>query len=195
MSDLDLVRQLGVFVAPEFIDGELCAALCAHIRGTQRSRAAVLGADAVGVDATVRRVQETAIRGAEVDALAGRLLELRPRLAEYFGVALADGEDLSFLTYEPGDFYRPHRDRAERDAAFVTGARSRRVSVVVFLNDGYGGGSLTLYGLVDDPKWRIYGFAVPAAAGMLVAFRADVLHEVTAVTSGERLTAVSWFHA
>ena len=96
--------------------------------------------------------------------------------------------------YRPGDFYRPHRDRAARAGDFVEGARSRRVSVVLFLNDGYSGGALTLYGLVDDPKWRAYGFPIAPAPGLLIAFASDLVHEVTPVTAGERCTAVSWFH-
>jgi predicted 2-oxoglutarate/Fe(II)-dependent dioxygenase YbiX len=37
------------------------------------------------------------------------------------------------------------------------------------------------------------GIAVPAQAGLLVVFRPDVLHGVTAVTAGERHTIVAWY--
>ena len=66
---------------------------------------------------------------------------------------------------------------------------------VLFLNDDYTGGALTLYGLVDDPKWRDYGFAVAPAPGLLVAFPSDMLHEVTPVIAGERCTVANWFRA
>ena len=55
----------------------------------------------------------------------------------------------------------------------------------------YCGGSLVFSG-------RLFDFAreeIPqsAEAGTLVAFRAETTHEVTPVTSGERLSIVSWY--
>ena len=124
-----------------------------------------------------------------------RVTALRSELSDHFGGPLGDLEEPTFLLYRAGGFYRPHRDRASRTDDAAGTARARRVSIVVFLNAGYTGGALTLYGLIDDPVWRDYGFAVPATTGLLVAFPSDLLHEVTPVTAGERYTAVSWFHA
>src|SRR5205085_9991991 len=72
----------------------------------------------------------------------------------------------------------------------------RRVSIVIFLNAGdYEGGALTFYGLVDDPSWKTFGFALEATPGLLVAFPSHVRHEVTPVTAGDRYTVVDWFTA
>ena len=79
--------------------------------------------------------------------------------------------------------------------------QQRQVSVVLFLNseseipnpDAYAGGSLTLYGLLQEPLWEKYGFSLKGETGLLVAFRSDVFHEVIPVTEGERFTVVSWF--
>jgi predicted 2-oxoglutarate/Fe(II)-dependent dioxygenase YbiX len=75
------------------------------------------------------------------------------------------------------------------------------VSAVIFLNSAadareplsYGGGALTLYGLIDDLAWRGYGFPLVGEQGLLIAFRSYVLHEVTVVTGDERYSIVTWF--
>jgi SM-20-related protein len=79
--------------------------------------------------------------------------------------------------------------------------RERQVSAVIFLNsaaeargpESYSGGALTFYGLIDGPCWRGYGFPLVGEQGLLIAFRSDVLHEVTVVTRGERYSIVTWF--
>jgi SM-20-related protein len=48
--------------------------------------------------------------------------------------------------------------------------------------------------LVRDPRWQSVGFGVEGEEGLLIAFRSDLLHEVTPVTHGERYTLVSWFY-
>ena len=120
-------------------------------------------------------------------------------LSNHFGVALTASEGVGFLVYEPGGFYRPHRDRAGPDAtAGGNETVRRRVSVVIFLNGvseapgpfEYAGGRLTFYGLIDDPAWRDVGFPLDADPGLLVAFDSATLHEVTPVAAGRRLSAV-----
>ncbi len=71
----------------------------------------------------------------------------------------------------------------------------------MFLNESgappvgaYTGGQLILYGLIDDPHWKDVGFPVEPETGLLVAFRSRVVHEVTAVTAGCRLSVVNWFY-
>ena len=87
----------------------------------------------------------------------------------------------------------------EHDAPTVS--RERPVSAVVFLNassgqptfDTYGGGALTFYGLLDDPRAQGLGLRLEAEEGLLVAFRSEITHAVAPVTHGHRYTAVSWF--
>ena len=105
-----------------------------------------------------------------------------------------------FLAYKPGDFYLPHTDNFNKSGVATTLAK-RKVTAVIFLNseavapgrDTYSGGSLTFYGLIDEPRWRDCGFSLVGEAGLLIAFRADILHEVPPVTHGERHTIVTWF--
>ena len=105
---------------------------------------------------------------------------------------LTGREGTSFLMYDAGGFFRPHRDREARDTR-------RRVSTVLFLNRHadppgpmeYCGGRLILYGLIPDAP--DIGFPVEPEPGLLVAFDATTLHEVTPVHQGRRMTAVDWF--
>ncbi len=107
-------------------------------------------------------------------------------------------EGPQFLVYRPGDFFRPHRDRAVEPEDDVT--KRRRISIVVFLNgtgetilpETFDGGALTFYGLLDDPRLRAVGYPLRAETGLLVAFRSDILHEVTPVSRGERHSVVAW---
>jgi predicted 2-oxoglutarate/Fe(II)-dependent dioxygenase YbiX len=122
-----------------------------------------------------------------------RLERLGPALEGHFGVPLRGWEKVSFLRYGEGDYYQAHRD-ANPNAEAPEYLQARRVSIVLFLNGegvDYGGGSLTFYGLLEDPRWASYGFPLRGEEGLLVAFRSDVLHGVTPVTHGERLTLVT----
>jgi predicted 2-oxoglutarate/Fe(II)-dependent dioxygenase YbiX len=55
------------------------------------------------------------------------------------------------------------------------------------------GGALRLYGLAD-PGDPAVPFDIVPAAGTLVAFPSDVLHEVLPVTAGVRDAIVDWFY-
>jgi SM-20-related protein len=129
--------------------------------------------------------------------VAARLLALKPAAEKHFRLRLSGSRPPQFLVYRPGDFFRRHRD-SSADPGAGEAATGRKVSAVAFLNgaegeDGYGGGALVFYGLLDDPRGEQVGFPLTPEAGLLVAFRSDVIHEVTPVTHGERCTVVSWF--
>jgi SM-20-related protein len=48
------------------------------------------------------------------------------------------------------------------------------------------------YGLLEDPRTHGHGLAVEGEPGLLLAFRPDLLHEVTPVLHGDRYTIVTW---
>jgi PKHD-type hydroxylase len=129
-----------------------------------------------------------------VDSLAEHIGAIRPDLARHFAIPLRSHEGPSLLRYQPGGFYEAHADRADDDGTQLAPVL-RRVSVVIFLNADYEGGALTLYGLIDAPAWKTFGFAIEPSPGLLVAFPSHVVHEVTPVTSGDRFTIVDWFTA
>ena len=197
MPRSDFFTRLGLFVANGFFDAELCARLRRELRAAQCEPAKVYGDDRQNaVNRSVRStswLKVTANTSSLVDARLGALL---PMLEGHFRVPLRGWQDVDFLRYAQGDFFQSHRD-ANPHAEAPDYLQARRVSIVLFLNrEGvdYGGGSLTFYGLLEDPRWASYGFPLRGEEGLLVAFRSDVLHGVTPVTHGERLTLVTWFY-
>jgi predicted 2-oxoglutarate/Fe(II)-dependent dioxygenase YbiX len=57
----------------------------------------------------------------------------------------------------------------------------------------YSGGALNLYDKNNMPPDGPAPFPFFGETGVLVAFRADTMHEVAPVASGERFTIISWF--
>jgi predicted 2-oxoglutarate/Fe(II)-dependent dioxygenase YbiX len=138
-------------------------------------------------------------RATYVDVSVDTLLDIeeqldasRDRIAAFFDVPLISREGPGFLRYRDGDFYRPHRDRAEVPS--WPGAASRSIAAVVFLNssreaeDGgdFDGGVLRL---LEGPATDV----VPMQ-GTLVAFPAGLLHEVSIVRNGIRDAIVDWYY-
>jgi SM-20-related protein len=124
---------------------------------------------------------------------------VRIPIASFYGLVLQSREGASFLRYETGGFYRPHVDRAHV-ASWPLTAR-RQITVVLFLESareaepsrapargGFRGGMLRLLPEDGEP------IEIVPKRGTLIAFPADVPHEVTRVTAGRRDTIVDWFY-
>jgi predicted 2-oxoglutarate/Fe(II)-dependent dioxygenase YbiX len=151
------------------------------------------------VDESVRRVSYAVIPKQTRRLVKSHLEELKPKLEEHFQVPLTGYQGPQFLVYGPETFYKAHRDTRPGAPPDIL---QRRVSVVIFLNapgqnpaeeDYGGGGALTFYGLLEGPVWERCSFSLESATGLLVAFRAGVLHEVKPVISGHRFAIVAWF--
>lgn len=112
-----------------------------------------------------------------------RLDAARQAIADFFDVSLTDREGAGFIRYPEGGFYAPHRDCA--DVPSWPDAARRRIALVVFLNDA--SGTLRLF-LDNSPV------DINPREGLLVAFPADTLHEVTVVQDGVRDAIVDWFY-
>jgi predicted 2-oxoglutarate/Fe(II)-dependent dioxygenase YbiX len=204
MLDAALFRKLGLFVEDEFLDAATCSRIVAETLAAPAEKSIVVGTREVremggGVDESSRKAWDAQIRGTTALEISDRLESLRPKLERHFNLRLADCEGPNFLKYEAGGFHGPHRDSRPSSPPEI---RRRAVSVVVFLNpsvqdpangDGYGGGELVLYGLVDDPKWQKFGFPIAATPGLLLAYQSYQMHEVKPVKFGQRYTIVAWF--
>ena len=121
-----------------------------------------------------------------------RLESCRELVAASQQLVLGRREGPGFIRYPDGGYYKVHRDRGS-DPQWPDAAR-RAVSIVIFLNSSgrarggeFDGGVLRLF-LPDRDE------DVVPKAGLLVAFPADVPHEVTTVSSGARDTIVDWFY-
>ena len=200
MHSIDFFSRRGFYCHSDFLGRATRTALLEQIHKASPTPARVFdGAPAAVVDMAARNTWNVPLDGTA--ELAGRIGALHVSLAGHFKTPLAGHEGPTVLMYQPGGFYEPHVDRADDDEGILPGRR--RVSVVIFLNGmspepgpgDYAGGALTFYGLVDDPAWRSFGFALDPTPGLLVAFPSHILHEVTPVTAGDRYTIVDWFTA
>jgi SM-20-related protein len=178
---------------PDVLDAAACAALREELRAAGGSAAALLTGE---VRPLVRKVTRVAVRAETSERVAWLIMARKEQLERHFAVALNDCEPPQFLRYETGDFFVPHQDG--NTPLIHDDSRFRKISIVLFLSPqsdeespgGYGGGALVLHGPYMGPPLRV---TMPAAPGTLVAYRAEVTHEVTPVTHGERFTIVSWF--
>jgi len=199
MGNVDLLARVGLFVVKDFFDAEVCARLRAEAQSARASQASVVR-DTTLIDETSRRTKELAVSTSTTSFTKERLLGIKTGLENHFQLKLVGCESPQFLAYGPGDFFSLHQDSSQ-ETYKPQYVKERKVSVVVFLNRqtekpesvSYCGGSLTLYGLIQNPGWEKYGFPLGGQAGLLVAFRSDILHEVEEVSGGERYTIVSWY--
>lgn len=202
MPNADFFTRFGIFVDKGFFEPELCSKIQSEMQSTPSTPSTVVekqGPDDA-VDEKTRRTKSAKVSSPTVSLVEERLLALKPALERHFDATLSGCQKPQFLIYREGDFFRAHPDNStDPDAPeFV---KERQVSAVIFLNNesedsapgSYGGGSLTLYGLMGDPRRENLGFPLQGEAGLLVAFHPGILHEVTPVTHGERYTVVSWF--
>jgi len=201
MPAASFFSKFGLFVVEGFFDRDLCSRVRTDIRAGSPLVATIgsAGPEFV-VNREIRRVNQVEVSEASTELVKSRLIGIKPDLEDHFRVTLASCQEPQFLHYVTGDFYQCHRDgRSDPNASSTS--RSRRISAVIFLNGTstepreamYGGGALTFYELFDDPIGRSLGFPLEAEEGLLIAFRADVPHSVTAVTHGDRYTIASWY--
>ena len=198
-----LLKKLGVFVAPGFLSRPEAADLQATMLKAQGAPATVtVDLHYDRLDEEHRRTLRVAVPEATVEAIHERLRGARADLEAWFRVTVDPRcERPQFLVYPEGGYIRRHSDGAEQSSA-PAWLRRRRISLVLLVNDHsdaeaegtFAGGALTFYGLVSaTPRGKAVGFPLAAEAGTLVAFPADMVHEVTPVTRGRRLSVVSWF--
>jgi predicted 2-oxoglutarate/Fe(II)-dependent dioxygenase YbiX len=177
--------------------GFLSAGECAAVRAAMDRGAAdpaeVLE-NAVEHQDHVRRTLSIEVDPATLQRVEAALDRARPGLTDATGLALGAREGAGFLRYLPGGFYRPHRDRG--DLPSWPGAARRQLAVVIFLStardagdpEGFTGGVLRLHPDDGEPV------DIVPSEGMLVAFPATLLHEVTRVGDAVRDAVVDWFY-
>lgn len=190
----------GFLFVRNFLDRELCARLRdvgARSAGTPTH---VFADGSIAVDEHIRRTRETYLPSESGEEVGTRLDRLKPRLQDHFRTPIHAYEQPRLLVYRRGDFFRKHTDHPY-DPRAPEYLRKRRLSIVVFLNSEsrrpaeseYCGGSLVFYRLDEHPRSDAFRTPVRGEEGMLVAFSATSVHEVTPVVQGERFTLVSWF--
>jgi len=187
---------VNVYSMDGFLDAEACRRVQRAMDRGLPETAEVLS-EIIEVKDRVRDASSIDVDAAILDFVEQSLDAHRSALNAFFSTSLGPREGAGFLRYQPGGFYRRHRDHAI--VASWPGAARRRIAVVVFLNscrevdasDGaFTGGSLRLLPEIDEGKT----IDILPRAGTLVAFPATRLHEVTVVHRGTRDTVVDWFY-
>ena len=111
---------------------------------------------------------------------------LNRRIAAATGTGVEQGEPLQVLRYRPGGEYKPHFD------AIPGFANQRVLTMLVWLNEGFGGG---------ETAFPVAGLALKGGIGDAILFRntrADgrrdpaAAHAGLPVASGEKLIASRW---
>jgi SM-20-related protein len=187
LLDLQVVRN--------FFDADTCRKLIAEMCKATGRAAVTYGKGEVAVDERVRRVSRVSVSKETMVSVTARLAQQRDPISQHFGINLANLEEPQFLRYRTGDFFVAHQD-GNTGLVNLDSDRTRRISVSIFLNtrsttpepDTYGGGALAFSDWRTGSRHEVVG-----EAGMLVAFRSELTHEVTPVTHGDRFAIVSWF--
>lgn len=201
MSISSFYFKLGLFVEPSFFDGNVCSKLRSEVKKAQGIPSRIFYKGYIDIDDNLRRSKTLNVSENTISFVKKRLLFIKPRIEASFNTVLEDCQNPHFLLYKEGDFFHPHKDNSDRGES-PNWFKDRKISVVIFLNseaekpkrNSYVGGGLTFYQLANIPPFDTKGFRIIGKAGMLVAFRSDILHEVTEVKYGERYSIVSWFY-
>jgi len=188
-----------VMIHRHFLSSRRCAEISLEMQRGRVGRAKVITADGnFEVREEIRQADRIDLSSSTLEYLRLRLRNLTPFLSWRFQSALTGVERPFAVTYGPGDFFVNHRDRFDDGPAAF---QRRLLAAVVFLNEwtrqrvttsGFSGGVIKLYPRANQTS---FGRCLPICAetGMLAVFRADVLHEVSAVTRGHRHSVVAFF--
>jgi SM-20-related protein len=193
--------HFNLFLLRNFLDAQTCAALIEELRQSPTTQAPVYieGSDRF-IHETIRKTTSLHPANETFTQLHERLLEQKSALEAHFGKPLTDCERPQFLRYQTGDFFVRHQD-GNTDQLQFDHLRVRKISLIVFLNDHavqpaehtFSGGSLNFYDVHDTSPGGPTAFPLFGETGLLVAFKAETMHEVAPITSGERFTVISWF--
>jgi predicted 2-oxoglutarate/Fe(II)-dependent dioxygenase YbiX len=185
-----------LYVQAGFLDRDLLAAVHRECDGGIGMPAEV-HSEALGhvaVRRGIRRTWELELSDALQDGLVAAVEAVRGAIEQFFAVRAEPCDALAALRYPPGAFYRTHRDVSAQPTP--DGLHRRAISIVIFANSGtpaadasFSGGRLRLH---DLPGAGGEVHDVVPVAGTLVAFDSSVLHEVTPVEGGTRLSLVTW---
>jgi predicted 2-oxoglutarate/Fe(II)-dependent dioxygenase YbiX len=181
-----------ILTIPGFLGPQECLAIRRAMDLGAAEEAEVLN-HGVQRRARIRNAALVEPASAVIEQIEARLDSSRHRVTEALGLRVGTREGAGFIRYPEGGFYRPHRDRG--DDPQWSDATRRAIALVLFLNSSrevspggdFEGGVLRILGPDDAVD-------VLPEAGTLVAFPADLLHEVTEVRGGTRDTVVDWFY-
>lgn len=190
MPNARFFAKLGLYVDEHFLDTTVCQQISAEMVAADFHSANIISEGEDIYDGTFRQTAVSHVSPETEQLIHQRIKALRPALEAHFvGRKLGKVEKVKFLRYRPGDFFAAHTDEQ----------MARSINISIYLNQQasqpqnheYAAGELLLYGLIDKPGWQNKSFALRGTTGLLIAYPAELMHEVTAVTQGERHAIVT----
>ncbi|GIL41274.1 prolyl hydroxylase family protein [Roseiterribacter gracilis] len=183
-SRSDLIRRW-----PGFLAQDDCEDLIDGVDPTRTWRHRVMDPRQPGgrLDPAIRNAKsaDTSLVRRSIRSLLQRAVH--EKIQPSFGVEIEWIEEPQLLVYETGGHYAPHPDTAQGRMPGLRDA-DRDVSVILYLNDAFEGGTLLF------PELQV---EIQPAPGLLVAFPSDprFLHGALPVTRGIRFAIVTWMKA
>jgi len=182
----------GVHIVRGFVDAQLCREWVRVLEQQPRSVSGVFDARRSG-DGAMRtaqgsgRTSEDVAQGPLAQALNAAVARAFHHATERYGREFEWFEKPKVLRYGAGNHYGVHADNCHRERGqdFWTKMIDRDISLLLYLNQDFGGGSLS---------FQKFNYAHQPRAGDLVMFPSDnrYKHAANPVTSGIRYVVVSW---
>jgi PKHD-type hydroxylase len=144
------------------------------------------------IEVEKHRVSQTAFhnRSADTAWIFDRLNFIIQSVNEmYYGFDLNGYASFQYTTYDSAreGRYDWHMDMSLGDVSSNADIEPRKLSLSLILNDDYEGGEFQINnGNADDP------IILPKIKGRVILFPSFMIHRVTPVTSGRRLSIVVW---
>lgn len=197
-----ILRKLGIYVDEHFLSPELCLKMLSTLSLCECSQAPVKKGGTNYINKKTRKTLLLNPPESCHEIISQKHSLLQPKLERFFDINIMGQETSQYLRYRSGDYFIPHADESSAHAS--SNSYLRKISIICYLNTqvediastigNFQEGELVLYGLLDDQKSKTSGFPISATAGLLIAFKSDLLHEVCPITAGERYSIVSWFY-
>jgi len=194
MLPITTLKKFGLYIDEHFVSKEACIELCNEMELSNKQAGNVFSEENKSEykDTALRKTQTCELSNESQQFIANKILNIKPALESFFNEQYATAwEEPKFLEYKKGDYFLPHTDEQAH----------RKLNISIYLNSqtvepsntNYTGGELKIYNLIQSPNWKNRGFSIPGIQGMLIAYPANLVHEVTAVETGYRYAIVSRF--
>jgi len=195
----ELLHEIGTLALPEVLDERARGTIRAELEADAGESTRPYSAETMARQLDPEFAKSRTSWGTpEARQLVTAAIGLRlGALEEFWRRPLELNPELHFLTYDVGDYIRPHKDvirpTVDMDSPSVEllqKIRERLVVFTIFLNDDFEGGEFALLPGFPRPP-----LVVQASPGTMVAFPSDLAHAVRTVTAGRRHSITGWFRA
>jgi len=190
-----LLEKFRVFLIPDFLSSQECARLR---RGMDAARTEE------PYHSIHKNLRHHCVRPETDSYVRGRFAEILPRMERHFGGRLAFEGPMEYSTYSRGGFLSLHSDALKSTMCPYDGRRIAACTVYLSSESPkkiagcHQGGALMLHNLSFKKRnsgRKKYSLALPAQAGLLIAFDVKLPHEVRPILSGARYSIVARFIA